>query len=126
MKVAALWLGRIVSTLVIVFLAFDTLIHLMAIKPVLDAFIKLGLSLDSARAIGALELFCLVLYVVPRTAVFGGVLLTGYLGGAVAIHLRAGSTLFETVFPVVIGLLVWIGLWLRSSELRIAFKKERK
>ena len=124
MKIAVMWIGRIVSALVVLFLAFDTLIHLMAIKPVLDAFIKLGLSLESARAIGALELFCLALYVIPRTALFGGVLLTGYLGGAVAIHLRAGSTLFETLFPVVVGLLVWVGLWLRSTELRIAFKKE--
>ena len=86
--------------------------------PVVDAFARLGYPLSASIGIGLLLLICTAIYVTPRTSVLGAILLTGYLGGAVSTHVRAGSSLFETVFPVILGVLVWAGLFVRDVPLR--------
>jgi len=114
-----LWTGRILSTLAVLFLIFDTVIKLMQIQPVKESFARLGYPTSIAVAIGALELACLALYLIPRTSILGAVLLTGYLGGAVATHMRVGDPLLShTFFPVYIGALIWIGLALRNPRVR--------
>ncbi len=113
-----LWTGRIVTGVTGLFLGMDTALHLANIAPVQQASARLGLPLHLAPVIGAVELVCLAAYLLPRTAVLGAILLTGYLGGAVAIQLRAGSPLFaEALFPVYVGVLVWGGLLLRRPGL---------
>ena len=114
-----LWIGRFLSGIGILFLVFDSVIHLLVIPPVVDAFNQLGLPLDFAFSLGLLELVCLTMYALPRTSVFGAILLTGYLGGAAAIQLRIHAPLFSTaMFPIYVGLLVWGGLFLRDGTLR--------
>ena len=114
-----LWTGRILSTLAVLFLIFDTVIKLMQIQPVKESFARLGYPASIAVGIGALELACLALYLIPRTSVLGAVLLTGYLGGAVATHVRVGDPLLShTFFPVYIGALIWGGLALRNPRVR--------
>lgn len=113
------WAGRVISVLVILFLAFDAGTKLADIGPVMDAQRHLGYPLELDRAIGAVELVGLALYLLPRTAVLGAILLTGYLGGAVASHLRLMDPLFShTLFGLYVGILVWTGLWLRDARLR--------
>jgi hypothetical protein len=114
-----LWTARLMSALVVLFLIFDTTIHLTKPTPVVDAFAKLGFPLDASVGIGVVELLCLAAYVIPRTAALGAVLLTGLLGGAIATHVRAGSPAFEAyIFPILFGLLLWGGIWLRDARLR--------
>ena len=117
MRVPA-YLGRILSTLTVLFLLFDAVLHLMKPAPVVTAFAQLGYPLDLAVGIGVLELVCLAIYVIPGTSVLGAILLTGYLGGAVASQLRVGHSFFETVFPIILGILVWGGLFFRDDRLR--------
>src|SRR5687767_8714341 len=85
------WAGLVLGALVVLFLLFDAVIHVMKIPPVVEAFTQLGYPVSASVPLGIIELVCLALYVVPRTSFLGAVLLTGYLGGAVAIHLRIGS-----------------------------------
>lgn len=113
-----LWSGRIMSGAAALFLLFDSVIKLLYLAPVVEAFARLGWPLTIVRGIGALELLCLVVYVIPRSAPLGAVLLTGFLGGAVAIHLRVGDPLFSHVrFPTYVALLVWGGYSLRDPRL---------
>jgi hypothetical protein len=93
-----LWTGRILSGLLALLFVLDGVAHLMKPAPVVDAFGRLGYPLSASVGIGALALICMALYVTPKTSVLGAILLTGYLGGAVSTHVRAGSPLFETVF----------------------------
>jgi len=112
-------MGNIVSGLLAAFLVMDGVMHLTRIAPVVEAFNRLGFPMRLATGLGILELVCVAIYVYPRTAVLGTILLTGYLGGAVAIHLRVGSSLFgETLFPTYIGIVLWGGLYLREARLR--------
>lgn len=116
-----LWTGRILSGLVVAFLLLDASVKLVPIKPVMDAQQSLGFSdsIGLARGLGALLLSCTVLYAIPRTSLLGAVLLTGYLGGTIAIHLRAGHPLFTHIlFGGYIGILLWIGLFARDIDLR--------
>jgi hypothetical protein len=114
-----LWAGRIISALPVLFLLFDGVIHLTRIAPVVDSFNQLGYPIVLALGLGIIELVCVVLYVVPPTSVLGAILLTGYLGGAVASNLRIGAPLFSNaLFPVYVGVLLWAGLYLRSNRLR--------
>jgi len=118
----AQWGGRIVSGLVTAFLLFDAVIHLLKPAPVVEAFAKLHLPLSLAVDLGIIEVLCLVLYVIPRTSILGAVLLTGYLGGAVAIQMITSNSLFgEILFPVYVGVLVWGGIYLRDDRLRTLF-----
>ncbi len=113
------WPGVVISGLAALFMAFDGIVKLVPIAPVLEASAKLGIPAGLARTIGVLDLACLLLYVIPRTAPLGAVLLTGYLGGAVAIHVRVGDPLFSHVlFPVYVGVMLWLGLWLRDARVR--------
>ena len=110
-------MGHALSAVAVSFLLFDSAIKLVKIAPVIESFEQLGYSPAIAREIGWLELICLVLYVVPRTAPFGAVLLTGFLGGAIATHVRVGDPLFSHVlFPVYMGVLLWGGLFLRDER----------
>lgn len=114
-----LWTGRVLSALVVLFLLFDAIIHLVRPATVVAAFGRLGWDPGLSRPIGVLELGCLVIYTVPRLSGWGAILLTGYLGGAVATQLRAGSPFVgETLFPVYVGVVLWGGLLLRNRPLR--------
>ncbi len=114
-----LWTGRILSGLAILFLLFDSVIHLMVIAPVVESFNQLGYPVDLAVTLGIIELVCLVIYVIPRSSIFGAILLTGYLGGAVATQVRIGTPLLSTaLFPIYVGVLIGGGLYLRDDRLR--------
>jgi hypothetical protein len=116
------WTGRVLSGLVVLFLLFDGGIKLIPLEVVLTTSQELGIPVQIARTLGVLTLACTLLYAWPRTAVLGAVLLTGYLGGAIYVHVRAGSPLFShTLFGVYLGLLAWGGLWLRDARLRALF-----
>jgi hypothetical protein len=97
---------------------FDGVGHVMKPVQVVEAFARLGYPLSASVGLGVLLLISTVIYVTPKTSILGAILLTGYLGGAVSTHVRAGSTLFETVFPVIFGGLVWLGVYLRDAKLR--------
>ena len=112
------WAGRILSALSILFLLFDAAGHLIVPAQVVEAFNRLAFPLGLSPVLGIIQLICVVLYAVPRTSILGAILLTGYLGGAVATNLRVRDPLFETLFPVIIGVLVWAGLFLRDARLR--------
>ena len=111
--------GTLLTALPVLFLLFDSTIKLLVIQPVVDSFRHLGWPVHLAATLGALELICLILYLVPRTAPLGALLLTAYLGGAVATHVRIESPLLTHVlFPVYVAVLLWIGLLLREPRLR--------
>src|SRR5579871_2646233 len=113
-----LWTGRILSGLMTAFLLMDAVMHIAQPAAVVEAFARLGFPLRFAAGLGLIELACVLVYVYPRTAVLGAILLAGYLGGAVAMHLRVGSALFaEMLFPVYVGVLLWAGLYLREPRL---------
>jgi hypothetical protein len=114
-----LWAGRIMSAVVIAFLLFDSVIKFMKPPAVVEACAHLGLPVSLIFTLGILLLACTVIYAIPRTSILGAILLTGYLGGAVATHLRVGDPLFSHVlFPIYMGLLVWGWLFLRDDRLR--------
>jgi len=116
-------MGHALSAVAVSFLLFDSVIKIVKIAPVVESFEQLGYSPAIAREIGWLELACLVLYVLPRTAPLGAVLLTGFLGGAIATHVRVGDPLFSHVlFPVYMGVLLWGGLFLRDERPRALFR----
>ena len=114
-----LWAGGVISALPVLFLVFDSVIHIMNIAPVEVAFAELGYRAGLARPLGIIELCCVVLYVIPRTSALGAILLTGYLGGAVATNLRAGLSLFgHVLFPIYVAVMLWGGLLLRDDRLQ--------
>jgi hypothetical protein len=109
--------GAVLSGLAVAFLLFDSVMKLVKIQPVVEATEKLGYPEATARPLGLVLLACLALYVVRRTAVLGAVLLTGFLGGAIATHVRVEDPLFShTLFPVYVAALVWGGLYLRDAR----------
>ena len=115
----AIWTGRVLSGLVIAFLLADGAMKLVPLDVVVQTHEQLGIPAHLARTLGVLTIACTVLYAIPRTAVLGAILLTGYLGGAMAIHLRAGSPVFtHLLFGLYLGLMVWCGLYLRNERLR--------
>lgn len=114
-----LWTGRVMSALFALFMAFDITIKLIDLAVVQQTMRELGFPTRLDVTIGAIELICLALYLIPRTAVLGAILFTGVFGGAIAAHLRVGSPLASHVlFGVYLGLLAWGGLWLRDARLR--------
>lgn len=116
-----LWAGRILSGLVIAFLLMDAVMKLVPAKPTMDAMHALGFNDTDAlvRGLGVLLLVCTALYAFPRTALLGALLLTGYLGGAIAIQLRAGNPLFSHIlFGGYLGILMWAGLLIRNGQIR--------
>lgn len=111
------WAGRILSGLVLAFLSMDLAFKFSAAPEVAEANAALGLPLELLPLLGVLLGCCMLLYTVPRTAVLGAVLLTGYLGGAVCAHLRVFHPAFShTLFPVYVGALAWLGLALRDPR----------
>jgi len=115
----AVWAGRILSGLGASFLAFDASLKLLLVAPAVQGTAELGFPPESVARIGVLQALCLAVYLFPRTAVFGAILWTGYLGGAIATHVRVGNPLFShTLFPIYIAALLWVGLWLREPRLR--------
>jgi DoxX-like family len=114
-----LWTGRIMSALPALFLFIDAVGKLLKPAPVVEGTVQLGYPESVLLGLGIVLLTCTVLYVIPRTAIFGAILLTGYLGGAVATHVRVGSPLFSHIlFPVYLAVLIWGGLYLRDERLR--------
>jgi hypothetical protein len=110
--------GLVVSALPVLFLTFDGVIKVIETAPVVEAFARLGYPESLAHGIGFLELACLVAYALPRTAILGAILLTGFLGGAISCHVRIGDPLFSHVlFPVYVAALLWAGLFLREPRL---------
>lgn len=115
----ALWAARIISGLVALFLLMDGAMKLVKPAFVVDETMRLGYPERVILPLGVVLIVCTILYLIPKTAVLGAILLTGYLGGAVATHVRAGEPVFSVVFAIVFGVLVWLGLYLRNPTLRL-------
>ena len=115
----AIWAGRIMSGLVALFLLFDGALKVLKLPLAVEGTTQLGYPEHVVVGIGIVELVCLLLYLVPQISIFGAILLTGYLGGAIATHVRVGSPVWSHVlFPIYVAVLAWGGLFLRSSRLR--------
>lgn len=110
-----LWAGRVISALPVLGFVFSGVMKLTKSSAVLEEMARLGYPERVIFGIGVTELICVILYAIPQTAVLGAILLTGYLGGAIASHVRAGDPF---IAPIVLGVLVWLGLYLRDSRLR--------
>ena len=122
-----LWTGRVLSGLAVAFLLFDSAGKLLQVPPVVDGTVRLGYPRDIVFSLGVILLSCALAYVVPRTSVLGALLLTGYLGGAVATHVRVGNPLFSHVlFPTYVAALLWGGLVLRDARLRALLPVRRE
>ena len=113
-----LWAGHIMGALPALFLLVDAIMKFVKPEPVVKATVDLGYPESVILGLGIVLLACTVLYLIPRTAVLGAIMLTGYLGGAVAAHVRVGDGLFSIIFPLIFGALVWGGLYLRDDRLR--------
>ena len=112
------WTGRGLTALVALFMVFDGVIHVLKPAPVVDAFAQLGVPLHLSVGLGVIELACTVLFAIPRTSIIGGLLLTAYLGGATATQVRVEAGWFPTIFPSLLGALLWGGLALRNARVR--------
>jgi hypothetical protein len=111
-----LWAGRIISSLPVLLLLFSGGMKLMKLAPVVQGFAHFGYPESFILSIGILELACTVVYMIPRTSVLGAILMTGYLGGATATNVRVGDPAF--FITIILGVLVWAGLYLRDDRLR--------
>ena len=112
------WAGRVMSALPILFLSADGIAKLIKPVQVVEATVKLGYPESVIFGLGVVLLICTIIYAIPRTSVLGAILLTGYLGGATATHVRVGDSLFPILFPGLMGALIWGGLYLRDGRLR--------
>jgi len=111
--------GWVLSILAILLLLADGFAKLIKPEPVIQATLQLGYPESTITTIGVLAIICAIIYAIPRSAFLGAILLTGFLGGAIATHFRINNPLFShTLFPVYILLFIWLGLYLRSSSLR--------
>jgi hypothetical protein len=121
-----LWTGRGMSGLSALFLLLDGVMKLIKPAPVVDGTVRLGYPESVIVKLGIVLIICTVLYLIPRTSILGAILLTGYLGGAVATHVRVGDPLFSHIlFPTYLGLLIWGGLYAREDRLRVLFPLRR-
>jgi hypothetical protein len=121
-----LWTGRILTGLAVLFLTVDTAFKLFASQAAVEGTVQLGFAPHHLLVIGVIELVCLVLYLIPRTAPLGAVLWTGYFGGAIVTHMRLDNPLFShTIFPIYIAALVWGGLYLRDARVRALLGRTR-
>jgi hypothetical protein len=114
----ALWAGRIISVLLALFLLFDGGMKLVKPAFVVEATVQLGYPESVILGLGIVLIACTAIYLIPRTSILGAILLTGYLGGAIASHVRAGDPIFTILFVIVFGVLIWVGLYLRDDRLR--------
>ncbi|MGA8348109.1 MAG: DoxX family protein [Isosphaeraceae bacterium] len=113
-----LWAGRTMSAITSLFLLLDGLMKLLKPAPVVEATARMGYPENLILGLGILLLTCLAVYLIPRTSILGAILLTGYLGGAVSAHVRVRDDMFPVLFPVIVGVLLWGGLFLRDARLR--------
>jgi hypothetical protein len=122
---AMVWTGYALSGFAVLFLIFDAVIKVIQAAPAVESNVQLGYPAEYIVMLGLVELICIAAYIFPRTAVLGAILLTGWFGGAMATHVRAGSPAFSVIFPIIIGLMVWGGLYLRDARLRaiVPFRK---
>jgi hypothetical protein len=119
-----IWVGRFLSGLAVLFLLFDAGMKLLRVPQAVQGTIELGYPEQVIVPLGLIQLACLILYLVPRTAVLGAILWTGYLGGAIATHVRLGNPLLTHVlFPVYVAALLWGGLWLRDERVRALLRR---
>jgi DoxX-like family len=118
---AQVWTGRVLTILTVLFLLFDAIGKLVMPPQVVQASARLGFSRELTMSLGVALLCFTALYIYRRSSLFGAVLLTGYLGGAVAAQIHAGSTPFETMFPILFAVMVWAGLVLRDPVIRSVF-----
>jgi hypothetical protein len=122
-----IWAPRIITALVGSFLVLDAVMKFVKPAPVVEAFAQVGWPLTVSVGLGVVLLSCTALYAIPRSSISGAILLTGYLGGAVATHLRVGDPLLSHVlFPVYLGVLLWAGLFVRDDRLRDMIPLRRK
>jgi ABC-type transport system involved in cytochrome c biogenesis permease component len=122
-----IWTGRVIAGLITLFMLFDAAMKFVKPGPVIQAFARTGWPTELSIPLGAILLTCTVLFVIPRTTVLGAILLTGYLGGAVATNMRLENPLFSnTLFPVYFGVLIWISELLLNPRLRELFPLVRK
>ncbi len=112
---AALWTGRIISSLIILFMLFDGGAKVARFKPYVEATVKAGFADSLVVPLGILSLACTILYAIPQTSILGAILLAAYYGGATATHVRLGQPFW---FPIVFGILVWVAMYLREPRLR--------
>lgn len=114
-----LWISYILSGIAVIFMFFDTGIKILRESHAVEGTVQLGYPDSAVVPIGIIEAVCLALYLIPRTSVLGVIVLTGYLGGAIATHVRLENPLFSHIlFPVYVALLLWGGLYLREQRLR--------
>lgn len=118
-------IGYVLGGLVLLFMVFDGVIHLLKIQPVVDAFRQLGYPLSAAVPLGVIEILCVALYLIPATRVVATLLLTAYFGGAVSTQVRAGAEMFPVLFPVILGVVLWSGLSLSDDRVRRLFVGRR-
>jgi hypothetical protein len=114
----SVWAGRIISALPALFLLFDGIMKLVKPPLVVEATVQLGYKESVIVGLGVVLIACTILYLIPRTAVLGAILLTGYLGGAIATHVRIGGPLFSIIMPVILGAMLWAGLYRRDQRVR--------
>jgi len=117
MGMKAVVTGRVLSGIAVLFLAFDAVMKIVMAPQAVEGTTQLGYPAHVLFSLGLLQILCLAVYLIPRTAILGAVLWTGYLGGAIATHVRVGSPLFtHTLFPIYVAALLWGGLWLRDRR----------
>ena len=109
------WIGWVLSVLPVLLMVFSAVVKLMKSAPVVEGFQKLGFPDRAIVPIGITELLCAVIYIIPQTSVLGAILITGYLGGATVTQLRAGESI---IAPILVGVVAWLGLFLRDARLR--------
>ena len=120
------WAGRALTAVAVLFLTFDLALKLVAASAAVEGTARLGLAAHHLPILAAIEVACLIVYLVPRTAVLGAVLWTGYFGGAIATHLRVDNSLLShTLFPIYVAALVWGGLYLRDDRVRALLRPAR-
>lgn len=114
-----IWAGRVLSGLAILFLTFDAAMKVLKLAPAVEGTTQLGYPASVIVPLGVIQVVCLIVYLIPRTSVLGAVLWTGYLGGAIATHVRLSNPLFShTLFPIYVAAFLWAGLWLRDPRVR--------
>jgi len=121
----ALWTGRVISTLVVVFMLLDSVTKIMKIPQVIEASAKVGIGANMVFWIGITLLGCVILYVIPQTSALGAILLVGYLGGAVCANVLTHQPVANSCYAITTGILTWLGVWLRHPHVRalVPFKR---
>ena len=120
------WTGRVLGGVAVLFLTFDAAMKVFMMAPAIEGTTQLGYPASAILPIGLIQVACLIVYLIPRTSVLGAILWTGYLGGAIATHVRAGSPLAtHTLFPIYVAALLWAGLWLRDHRVRALLSRPR-